>query len=83
MRRRRPWRYWGNRLVTIGDAVDSVPAEEVATHEYGHHVAFNRDNVPWLAVEWGSKRWASYANICSRARAGSVYPGDEDSLVLG
>lgn len=71
--------YWGNRLVTIGEAVDSVPAEEVATHEYGHHVAFNRDNAPWLAVEWGTKRWASYANICSRERAGSVHPGDEDS----
>jgi hypothetical protein len=71
--------YWSDRLVTIGDAAYSVSAEEVATHEYGHHVASNRDNAPWLAVDWGTKRWASYANICARAKASSVYPGDEDS----
>ena len=71
--------YWSNRLVTIGDAAYSVSAEEVAMHEYGHHVASNRDNAPWLAVDWGTKRWASHANICARAQAGSVYPGDEES----
>ena len=71
--------YWSNELVTIGGAVDDVSAEEVATHEYGHHIASNRDNAPWLAVDWGTKRWASYANICSRAKAGSVYPGNEES----
>ena len=71
--------YSSNRLVTIGEAAYSVSAEEVATHEYGHHVAFNRDNAPWPAVDWGTKRWASYANICTRAKAGSVYPGDEDA----
>jgi hypothetical protein len=71
--------YWSNRLVTIGGAVYSVSAEEVATHEYGHHIAFNRDNAPWLAVDWGTKRWASYTNICARQKAGSVYPGDEDA----
>ena len=71
--------YGGNRLVTIGDPIGSVSAEEVATHEYGHHVAGNRDNAPWLAVDWGTKRWASYQNVCARAKAGSVYPGDEGS----
>jgi hypothetical protein len=71
--------YGGNRLVTIGDPIGSVSAEEVATHEYGHHVAGNRGNAPWLAVDWGTKRWASYQNICARAKAGSVYPGDEGS----
>lgn len=71
--------YWSNRLVTIGETVGSVSAEEVATHEYGHHIASNRDNSPWQAVDWGTKRWASYANICARSKAGSVYPGDEDA----
>ena len=71
--------YWGDRLVIMGDALPSVSPEEVAAHEYGHHVAANRDNAPWLAVDWGTKRWASYANICARAKAGSVYPGDEDA----
>lgn len=71
--------YWSNRLVTIGESVGWVPAEEVAAHEYGHHVAFNRSNAPWLAVDWGTKRWASYVNICARAKAGTVYPGNEES----
>jgi hypothetical protein len=71
--------YGGNLLATIGDAVDWVPPEDVARHEYGHHVAFNRSNAPWLAVDWGTKRWASYASICARAASGTVYPGDEDA----
>ena len=66
-------------LVFMGDSLPSVSSEDVAAHEYGHHVAANRDNAPWTAVDWGTKRWASYANICARAKAGSVYPGDEDA----
>lgn len=71
--------YGGNELATIGEPVDAVSGDEVARHEYGHHVAFNRDNAPWLAVDWGTKRWASYARICPRAAAGTAYPGDEES----
>jgi hypothetical protein len=71
--------YRANRLVIMGDALPSVSSEDVATHEYGHHIASNRDNAPWLAVDWGTKRWASYANICARAKAGSVHPGNEDA----
>ena len=50
------------------------------THEYGHHIAANRANPPWAAVDWGTKRWASYVNVCARARAGRLFPGAEDSL---
>lgn len=71
--------YSSDRLVAMGDALPSVSSEDVAAHEYGHHVAANRDNAPWLAVDWGTKRWASFANICARQKAGSVYPGDEDA----
>ena len=49
----------------------------MAAHEYGHHVADNRLNPPWRAVDSGTKRWASGANICARAAAGAVFPGDE------
>src|SRR5688500_15830243 len=34
--------YGGNTLVSIGEPVDDVTAEEVMRHEYGHHVAANR-----------------------------------------
>lgn len=69
--------YGRNRIVTSGDAVHGITAATVATHEYGHHVAVNRLNSPWSAGEWGTKRWASYANVCARAAAGTAFPGDE------
>ena len=51
----------------------------VAAHEYGHHVARNRSNSPWSALDWGTKRWATYENVCARTRAGTAFPGDEDT----
>jgi hypothetical protein len=69
--------YSSNELVVIGEPTRGVDPKAVATHEYGHHVAFNRLNLPWRAVEWGTKRWASYANVCARTVAGSAFPGDE------
>lgn len=69
--------YGGQELVTIGEPVDGVSAEEVLRHEYGHHVAANRQNPPWAAVAWGTKRWASYANVCARAATGTAFPGGQ------
>jgi hypothetical protein len=69
--------YWGNRLVTVGDSSAGVSPASIATHEYGHHVAANRVNAPWMALAWGTKRWATQAKICSRVTAGTAYPGDE------
>ena len=71
--------YGSNMLVVPGETMDGVDPKMIATHEYGHHVAFNRVNPPWQAVDWGTKRWASYANVCARTAAGSAYPGDEDA----
>jgi hypothetical protein len=51
--------------------------ETVIAHEYGHHIAANRNNAPWNAYTWGPKRWASYMNICARTEAGQAFPGDE------
>jgi hypothetical protein len=51
----------------------------VITHEYGHHVAANRSNAPWLAVDWGPKRWASALQVCARTRSGELFPGAEDA----
>ncbi len=59
------------------DQLDSPPAKEIVTHEYGHHVATNRSDAPWDAIDYGSKRWASYENICAKAAGGTASPGDE------
>jgi hypothetical protein len=69
--------YGNDTLISIGETARGVTAEEVVTHEYGHHVAHNRANPPWRAIDYGTKRWATHAKICSRASAGEVFPGDE------
>jgi hypothetical protein len=62
---------------TPDDQLDAPPAKEIVTHEYGHHVANNRSNSPFVAESYGTKRWASYEQICKGTIAGSVHPGDE------
>jgi hypothetical protein len=71
--------YGANRLVIPDQGADGISATSIATHEYGHHVAFNRVNPPWIGVDWGPKRWATYEHICTRAAAGTAYPGAEDA----
>jgi hypothetical protein len=56
-----------------------VSAESIVAHEYGHHVAANRVNTPWPAVEYGTKRWASHINVCARTAVGELHPGAERS----
>jgi hypothetical protein len=62
---------------TPEDQLDAPPAKELVTHEYGHHVANNRIDAPWDALDYGTKRWASYENICAKAADGTASPGDE------
>lgn len=65
-------------MVVPGEDLEGGPTvAQVVTHEYGHHVATNRINTPWPAVEWGTKRWASYVGVCARAASGELVPGDE------
>ena len=66
-------------MVAPGEAPDSTTsAESVVAHEYGHHLAANRLNPPWDAVEYGTKRWASYEQICKETESGHFFPGAED-----
>jgi hypothetical protein len=64
-------------LTFADEVIAGVASEEVARHEYGHHVAENRLNTPWRALDWGPKRWASVAGICAAVKAGTAFPGDE------
>src|SRR6202011_5176365 len=61
------------------DLPDGTSAEAVVTHEYGHHVAASRDDAPWAAVDWGTKRWATYEGVCARTHDSQLFPGDEGS----
>ena len=70
--------YGSSTLVMPGETVGGVSPEEIARHEYGHHVAANRQNPPWRAIDWGTKRWATAAQVCSRVRTSTAFPGDED-----
>jgi hypothetical protein len=71
--------YGANRLVMPGDSSGGIPPASVAAREYGHHVATNRLNPPWRAIDAGTKRWASYMNICARTARGTAFSGDEGS----
>lgn len=56
--------------------------EYAVTHEYGHHIAANRTNAPFRALNYGAKYWASYKHICARARSGQVSPGNQGARYL-
>lgn len=71
-----------NEIVTIGEDTEWSTVEEVLAHEYGHHVANNRNNSPWPAIAYGTKRWATYESICTKEAAGTVFPGDEGEHYL-
>ena len=67
-------------MILTGDnvAVDgTTPIEEVAAHEFAHHIANRRSNDPWLAVNWGPKRWASLSGVCPGVLNDELFPGDQ------
>ena len=54
-----------------------VPRDYTIAHEYGHHIANNRLNSPWSALDTGAKRWATYERVCQGVRRNRLHPGDE------
>lgn len=69
----------GGSIVAPAEPSAGISAEAILTHEYGHHVAASRTNTPWPAVDYGTKRWSSYLNVCARARSGELFPGVESN----
>jgi hypothetical protein len=66
-------------IVAPADDVDAqTSAKGILTHEYGHHVAANRLNPPFVSEDYGTKRWASYENVCAKTSTGDLFPGAED-----
>lgn len=68
--------YSGGLLVMPGEQLGGVEPQEIARHEYGHHVAASRINPPWSASAYGPKRWSSAVGICARTREGTAFPDD-------
>ncbi|MFN8203537.1 MAG: hypothetical protein U0S48_13285 [Solirubrobacteraceae bacterium] len=54
----------------------------VLTHEYGHHIAANRDNQGFSAIDYGPKYWASYELVCDHTLQRRLAPGDEGQSYL-
>jgi hypothetical protein len=71
--------YGGNHLVMPDQGVDGISSASIGAHEYGHHIAFNRVNPPWNAIDSGLKRWATYERVCPRVAEGTAFPGAEDA----
>jgi hypothetical protein len=61
------------------DPTIDTTAKGILMHEYGHHIAATKQNPPFQAEDYGTKRWASYQNVCARASAGDLFPGAEDA----
>jgi hypothetical protein len=52
------------------------------THEYGHHIAANRSDAPFDALDYGPKYWSSYELVCGRTIDRKLAPGNETTNYL-
>jgi hypothetical protein len=60
-------------IVVVGqESFGGLPTDYVLAHEYGHHIARHRKNLPFRggALAWGTKRWATVKRICPGVVAG-------------
>ncbi|HEX8159676.1 MAG TPA: hypothetical protein VF526_20020 [Solirubrobacteraceae bacterium] len=64
-------------IVAADRAPRGYSVREMVAHEYGHHIAATQRNDPWDSYDWGTKRWASYEDVCASVAAGRLFPGDQ------
>jgi hypothetical protein len=66
----------GEEMIVPGHQGDprQPPRELVIAHEYGHHIARNRTNRPWSALDRGTKRWSTHERICRGIDRGRIRP---------
>lgn len=55
---------------------DGADMFQIAMHEYGHHIANHRSNLPWDSVNWGPKYWATAQQVCVNTRVSRMWPSD-------
>lgn len=59
-------------IVSPAEEIEGEPSRRsILAHEYGHHIANNRLNLPWSGLAFGTKRWASYLDVCAGVEAGT------------
>jgi hypothetical protein len=68
---------YSSDIVSIGDASTGVRPEAIVAHEYGHYIAAHRNNAPWKALDWGTKRWATVVGVCAGVKARKLFPADQ------
>jgi hypothetical protein len=63
-------------MIISGDPspVAGLSREFVIAHEYGHHLAANRNNAPFPAFVFGTKYWATQQRICPGVVSGRYQP---------
>jgi hypothetical protein len=59
------------------EELDGVSRLSLIAHEYGHHIANNREGGIWSAFDAGTLRWSTYEQVCERTREGELFPGNE------
>ena len=67
--------YYGESQRIVFPAEDrlSPPSRQsILAHEYGHQIERNRMNTPWPGLVYGTKRWATYTQVCEGLREGRL-----------
>jgi hypothetical protein len=59
-------------IVAPAEEPEGQPSRKsILAHEYGHHLANSRLNLPWSGLAFGTKRWATYVGVCAGVEAGT------------